>query len=155
MLRVKWLSEITYREIQASLGIDMKEIRFCMIIWAYGNFAVIGSHTIWPKLKNRLVLNGAKKCSKNSTEVGQIWSPTSLLGTKHGSIRMSPKVNNNPLFEYFKMNRNQQKLFVHAFAAKQMIACFLYRTCDNRGFRGSKDCKYWLIYNNLFARSHK
>ena len=28
---------------------------------------------------------------------GQIWSTTSLLGTKHGSIRMSPKVNNNPL----------------------------------------------------------
>ncbi|KAG5334563.1 ZFYV9 protein, partial [Acromyrmex heyeri] len=45
-----------------------------------------------------LMLNGAKKCSRNSTEVGQIWSTTSLLGTKHGSIRMSPKVNNNPLY---------------------------------------------------------
>ena len=45
---------------------------------------------------------------------GQIWSTTSLLGTKHGFIRMNPKVNNNPLFGYFKMNRNQQKLFVHA-----------------------------------------
>ena len=56
----------------------------------------------------------AKKCSRNSTKVGQIWSTTSLLGTKHGSIRMSPKVNNNPLFGYLKMNRNQQKLFVHA-----------------------------------------
>ena len=68
------------------------------------------------------MLNGAKKRSRYSTEVGQIWSTTSLLGTKHGSIRMSPKVNNNPLFGYFKMNRNQQKLFVHA--VLPMIACF-------------------------------
>ncbi|XP_011058653.1 PREDICTED: uncharacterized protein LOC105148558 [Acromyrmex echinatior] len=41
--------------------------------------------------QKQFVLNGAKKCSRNSTEVGQIWSTTSLLGTKHGSIRMSPK----------------------------------------------------------------
>ncbi|XP_011051046.1 PREDICTED: uncharacterized protein LOC105144077 [Acromyrmex echinatior] len=60
-------------------------------------------------------------------KVGQIWFTTSLLGTEHGSIRMSPKVNNNPpIFEYFKMNRNQQKLFVHA--AKQMIARFFSYT---------------------------
>ena len=37
-----------------------------------------------------------------------------IVTGEHGSIRMSPKVNNNPLFGYFKMNRNQQKLFVHA-----------------------------------------
>ena len=36
-------------------------------------------------------------------------------------FRMSPKVNNNPLFGYFKMNRNQQKLF---HAVLPMIACF-------------------------------
>ena len=88
---------ITYREIQACLGIDMKAIH-----------TILHDHLSVRKLCNRWiphnlteaqaqVLNGAKKCSRNSTEVSQIWS-TSLLGTKHGSIRMSPKVNNNPLF---------------------------------------------------------
>ena len=58
------------------------------------------------------------------------------------SIHMSPKINNNPLFGYFKMNRNQQKLFVYAVLPSKWLLR-LYRTCDNRGFRGSKDCKYW------------
>ena len=97
---------ITYREIQAFLGIDMKaihtilhdhlSIRKLCSCWIPHNFTKA----------QKQVLNGAKKCSRNSTEIGQIWSTTSLLGTKHGSIRMSPKVNNNPLFEYFKMIRN-------------------------------------------------
>ena len=42
------------------------------------------------------MLNGAKKCSRNSTEIGEIWSTTSLL-TKHRSIRMSPKATTHRL----------------------------------------------------------
>ena len=107
---------ITYREIQASLDIDMKAIH--TILHDYLSVRKLCSrwipHNLTEEVKNRLVLNGAKKCSRNSTEVDQIWFTTSLLGTKHVSIRMSSKVNNNPLFGYFKMNRNQQKLFVHA-----------------------------------------
>ena len=41
---------------------------------------------------------------------------------------MSPKVNNNSLFGYFKMNRHQQKLVCSCSAAKQMIACFFSYT---------------------------
>ena len=36
-------------------------------------------------------------------------------------IRMSPKVNNNPLLGYFKMNRNQPKLFVHAMLTSKWL----------------------------------
>ena len=69
------------------------------------------------------MLNGAKKCSRNSTEVGQIWSTTSLLGTKHGSIRMSPKVNNNPVW-VFQNKPKPTKVVRSRSATKQMIAYF-------------------------------
>ena len=44
-------------------------IRFCMITWAYGNFAIVGSHIILPKLKNRLVLKGAKKFNRGRSSL--------------------------------------------------------------------------------------
>jgi len=72
-------------------------------------------------------LNGAKEYSRNLTEVDRIWSRTSLLGTKHGFIRMTPKVNNN-LFGYFKITETNKSCsrseVVNDFAAKQMIAYF-------------------------------
>ena len=106
---------ITYREIQASLGIDMKAI-----------YTILYDHLSVRKLCSRWIPHNLTEAQK---QVRVKWSKemlkkfnrgrsnlvyTSLLGTKYGSIRMSPKVNNNPLFGYFKMNGNQQKLFVHA-----------------------------------------
>lgn len=91
----------------------------------YGNFAVCRSHSILSKPKNKFVLHGAIKCSRNSIEVGQIWSTTSLLQTK---------VNNNLLFGCFKVSRNKKKLFVHA-VLPNCLFLRLYWRCGNRGYR--------------------
>lgn len=69
MIERDW--HVTYSKIQASLGIERKQFTwYYMISWTHKNFAVVGSHTIWLKLKNRFVLNGGKKFLRNSTEIG-------------------------------------------------------------------------------------
>ena len=122
---------ITYCEIQASLGIDMSNTYdfAWSLAWAYGNFAIVGSHTIWPKLKNRLVLNGAKKCSRNSTEVDQIWSTISLLGTKHGSMdSYEPESKQQSTVGVFQNESKPTKVVCSRSAAKQMVACLFSYT---------------------------
>jgi len=54
----------------------------------------------------------------------QIWSATSLPGTKHGPLRTSPKVNNDPLFGYLKNEPKPTKVVRSRSSVKQMIACF-------------------------------
>ena len=88
---------ITYHEIQSSLGIDMKAIHTIL----HDRLSVRKFCNRWipqnlTEAQKQARVKWSKEMeSRNSTEVGQIWSTTSLLGTKHGSIRMSPKVNNN------------------------------------------------------------
>lgn len=121
---------------------------FYIITWTYRNFAVVGSYTIWLELKNRFVLNNAKKCWNNSTI-------TLLLETKRGYIRISPKIKSNSLFGCEWAERNKICSFTQCCQANYCLLLRLYWTCGNRSFRGSKHRKYWLVYNNLYARINR
>ena len=69
------------------------------------------------------MLNGAKKCSRNSTDVSQIWSTTSLLETKYGSIRELESKQQSTVW-IFQNEPKPTKVVYSRSAAKQMIACF-------------------------------
>ena len=69
---------VTYREVESSLGISKTAVHSIL----HEHLAVKrsipdGFRIIWPKLKNRLVSIGVRKCSKNLTEETQILYTTS------------------------------------------------------------------------------
>ena len=135
---------ITYREIQAFLGIDMKVIHTIL----HDHLSVLCSRWIshnLTELKNRLVLNGAKKCSRNSTEVGQIWSTTLVTGVETWIYSYEPESKQQSTVWVFQNEPKPTKVVHSRSAAKQTIACFFGYTGhvttvtleDRRTVRGS------------------
>ena len=105
---------ITYCEIQASLGIDMKAIH--TILHDHLSVRKLCSHWIPYNLteaQKQARVKWSKEMLKKFNR-GQSNLVYNIVTGNETSIHMSPKINNNPLFGYFKINRNQQKLFVHA-----------------------------------------
>ena len=107
---------VTYREIEASLGISCTSIHSILHV----KLAVknISSHWIpynLIKVQKRFVSIGVKKCWKNTVAVPQKTFTRSSQVTNHESVRMSPKQSNSPPCWSLNPSQLLRKLFCKTF----------------------------------------
>ena len=110
---------VTYREIEQSFGNSPTNIHsilqtdlFSLDQDQFDNFS-----------KERFVSIGVKKCWKNAVPQNTFIRSSQL--TNHGSVRMSPKQNNTPLF---KPVLNAMEAVCGKITTKRMVSCLFYKT---------------------------